>query len=169
MDIPDYKLNTISSPCNYAEQNVETSLRATVSEVSVSLAFHDEDPDTSMEKSKPLTNAYEAVYGRLSTSNIISAHANEQDSESYMSCFSSLNLEQSTIAETRLVNPSINHLEARCQNLHFNLQVKLTTSALTCTSLLFISNVCAWINFLFLTKPTDLSSEDQFPSHGHVC
>lgn len=96
---------------------METSLRANIAEVSVSLSFHDEDPNSHdmMDGSKHLGDTYGASHG--------SSHAIGQRSDPYMSCFSSLNIEQLTVTDVKSISPTIHHLKARCQNLLFNLQV----------------------------------------------
>lgn len=160
---PCFKLLTISIPLYYAEQqNVETSLRANIVAISVSLSFLDEDssPHDLMDGSKHLDNSYGAAHGSL--------HVNGQSSDPYMSCFSSLSIEQSAITDNRSISPTIHHLEARCQNLLFTLQVKFKSSALICTNSSFFLSVFTWINFLLLSKPTGLSSKDQFRSINHA-
>ena len=113
------------------QQNVQTSLRATIAEVSVSLFFHDDDRNAShdlIDNSEDVSDSYGAAHGSIGMSSIISPHVNGQSLDSYMSCFSSLNIEQSTITEIKSINPAIHHLEARCQTLLFNLQVKFDLS-----------------------------------------
>jgi len=127
------------------QQNVETSLRATIAEVSVSLFFHDDYPNAShdfVDNSKLASDTYGTAHGSLGMSSIISPHVNGQSSDSYMSCFSSLNIEQSTITEIKSINPTIHHLEARCQTLLFNLQVTFNLSY----QQTYLSFNCLYIN-----------------------
>ncbi|XP_038972268.1 autophagy-related protein 2-like isoform X2 [Phoenix dactylifera] len=82
------------------EQNVETSLRATIAEISVVLSFIDEDQTQSYDSSDSLLNG--------------------QSFNSYMSCHSTMNIEESTLSTVNSMK--IHHLEARCQHLTLDLQ-----------------------------------------------
>ncbi|ONK66112.1 uncharacterized protein A4U43_C06F4270 [Asparagus officinalis] len=108
------------------QQNVETSLQATIAEVLISLSFHDENPNTSDDLTKNgrhFIDSSGTALGSRDMSNIDTAHVNGPSPDSFMSCFSSLNMEQSAIADIKSINPTIHHLEATCQNLLFNLQI----------------------------------------------
>nr|XP_010932621.1 autophagy-related protein 2 isoform X1 [Elaeis guineensis] len=85
------------------EQNVETKVRATIDEVSIVLSCMDEDQ----------TQSYDS-------SNIFNSLLNGLSSDSYMSCHSSMNIEQSTMTEVNSMK--VHHLEARCQHLALDLQ-----------------------------------------------
>ncbi|XP_010909747.1 autophagy-related protein 2 isoform X2 [Elaeis guineensis] len=85
------------------EQNVETSLRATIAEISVVLSFIDEDQ----------TQSYDS-------GDVLDSLLHGQSSDSYMSCHSSMNIEQSALSEVNSMK--IHHLEARGQHLALDLQ-----------------------------------------------
>lgn len=110
----------------HTEQHVETCLRATVMGFSLFLFFQDTEEDVSdqllsgdWDASKscrldhliPLTSC---------TQNLL---LNGQSPDFYASCYSSVNVDQSTVDEPNLTNLKIHHLEARCQDVVINFQI----------------------------------------------
>ncbi|KAJ6798912.1 autophagy-related protein 2 [Iris pallida] len=107
------------------QQNVETSLRAAIAEVSVLLSFDDGKQNNSHDlvDEKHLNDPSGNVHGGLSSSNFSNGYLNANNSDSYMSCLSSMDIDKSGILEVKYVGPNVHHLEAKCQNVAFNLQI----------------------------------------------
>ncbi|KAL0928093.1 hypothetical protein M5K25_002333 [Dendrobium thyrsiflorum] len=101
------------------EQHVETCLRATVTGVSLFLFFHDKEENVSDQ----LLGGGRDANKSCRLDHLSSLTSCTQTFESYASCFSSMNVDQSTIAEPNLTGFKMHHLEANCQDVVINFQI----------------------------------------------
>ncbi|XP_020091189.1 autophagy-related protein 2 isoform X3 [Ananas comosus] len=87
------------------EQLVEKTLRAAIAEICVVISFGDEEKNH-LDFSNNVLNSF--LFGK--------------SSDSFLSCLSSMHVEQSTLNEVSTDNLNMNHLEARFQNVFIDLE-----------------------------------------------
>ncbi|KAG0472419.1 hypothetical protein HPP92_016965 [Vanilla planifolia] len=119
--------NLASGSCHALkeQQLVETCLRATVAGFSLILNFVDKEENLSDQLAGSDKNKDEFCQLGCASSQIsnLQESLNEQSFLSYMSCFSSLNVDQSALSEPNPTGLKIHHLEAKCLDVEIDYQV----------------------------------------------
>ncbi|PKA52577.1 hypothetical protein AXF42_Ash001558 [Apostasia shenzhenica] len=106
-------------------QHVETLLRATISGISVFLYFHDKEENLSDQFVGDDRECKSSVLDCCSglSSQVVSSLTSGQNLESYTSCFSLMNVYQSTWPEPNHSGLKLHHLEAKCCDTEVNFQI----------------------------------------------
>ncbi|KAK8960382.1 hypothetical protein KSP40_PGU008309 [Platanthera guangdongensis] len=107
-------------------EHVETCLRATVAGFSLLLYFHDEEENISdqlLGSDQDVNESCQLDHLSPLTDSTQNPVLNWQSFDSYMSCFSSVNIDHSTVGEPNLNSLKIHHLDLKCQDVVFNFQI----------------------------------------------
>lgn len=108
------------------QRHVETNIQASLGEISVILSFLPEEREHSQNSPCSLNHMNDSHgigCGSLSTSDMVDSPENVPSADSFMSCLSTMNVDQSSIMEINGANPDVHHLDARFQNITLKLQV----------------------------------------------
>lgn len=106
--------------------HVETNIQASLGEISVIVSFLPEEREHSQNSPCGLNHVNDSHgigCGSLSTSDMVDSLENVPSADSFMSCLSTMNVDQSSIMEINGANPDVHHLDARFQNITLKLQI----------------------------------------------
>ncbi|KAG0447467.1 hypothetical protein HPP92_028321 [Vanilla planifolia] len=156
--------NLASGSCHVLkeQQLVETCLRATVAGFSLILNFVDKEENLSDQLAGSDKNKDEFCQLGCASSQIsnLQESLNEQSFLSYMSCFSSLNVDQSALSEPNPTGLKIHHLEAKCLDVEIDYQADSDGSSVLSTSFSVHLPPCnMWFHFHLAVSLLNLFDE----------
>ncbi|KAJ0983592.1 hypothetical protein J5N97_011847 [Dioscorea zingiberensis] len=108
------------------QRHVETNIQASLGEISVILSFLPEEQEHSQRflcSLNHMNDPYGMNHSSLLNSNMVEQPSNVPSADSFMSCVSTMNADQSSIVEIDGANPDVHHLDARFQHVTLNLQI----------------------------------------------